>query len=96
MSQVDQVTQRNASAAEELASTAEEMAAQAEGLQQLVAHFRLPGTEAGARVPMASAFPMPGAPARPGKGTAPRHAGVPVPVLARDVLSPRESDYRPF
>jgi methyl-accepting chemotaxis protein len=49
MSQVDQVTQRNASAAEELASTAEEMAAQAEGLQQLVSHFRLAGHDAGPR-----------------------------------------------
>ena len=40
MTQVDQVTQRNAAAAEELASTAEEMATQAEGLQQLMAFFR--------------------------------------------------------
>ncbi len=41
MSQVDQVTQRNASAAEELASTAEEMASQAESLLQLMAFFKL-------------------------------------------------------
>jgi methyl-accepting chemotaxis protein len=41
MSQVDQVTQRNASAAEELASTAEEMAAQSESLQQLMTYFQL-------------------------------------------------------
>jgi methyl-accepting chemotaxis protein len=40
MTQVDQVTQRNAAAAEEFASTAEEMATQAENLQQLVAFFR--------------------------------------------------------
>ncbi|HEU4385444.1 MAG TPA: methyl-accepting chemotaxis protein [Anaeromyxobacteraceae bacterium] len=40
MASVDQVTQRNASAAEELASTAEEMASQAESLQQLLAFFR--------------------------------------------------------
>ena len=40
MSTVDQVTQSNASAAEELASTAEEMAAQAESLQQLMDFFR--------------------------------------------------------
>jgi methyl-accepting chemotaxis protein len=39
MGTVDQVTQRNASAAEELSSTAEEMSAQAEGLQRLVAFF---------------------------------------------------------
>ena len=63
MSQVDQVTQRNASAAEELASTAEEMAAQAEALQQLVSTFRLsesalparPVAAAGGRPPAARA-----------------------------------------
>jgi methyl-accepting chemotaxis protein len=41
MGTVDQVTQRNASAAEELSSTAEEMASQAESLQQLMAFFML-------------------------------------------------------
>ena len=40
---VDQVTQRNASASEELASTAEEMASQAESLQQLMSFFRVTG-----------------------------------------------------
>ncbi|PTL78866.1 methyl-accepting chemotaxis protein [Vitiosangium sp. GDMCC 1.1324] len=45
MVDVDQVTQRTASAAEELASTAEELAAQAEALQQLVTYFRLAGEE---------------------------------------------------
>jgi methyl-accepting chemotaxis protein len=39
MGAVDQVTQRNASAAEELASTAEEMSSQAESLQQLLGFF---------------------------------------------------------
>jgi methyl-accepting chemotaxis protein len=41
MGAVDQVTQRNASAAEELASTAEEMSSQAESLQQLLGFFRI-------------------------------------------------------
>ena len=41
MSQVDQVTQRNASAAEELSSTAEEMASQAKSLQQLMSFFHV-------------------------------------------------------
>ena len=60
MLQVDQVTQRNASAAEELASTAEELAAQAEALSQLVSFFRVEdGDERGARV----AAPSPGWPA---------------------------------
>jgi methyl-accepting chemotaxis protein len=40
LTQVDQVTQRNASAAEQLAATAEEMAAQADALRALVEFFR--------------------------------------------------------
>jgi len=40
MSQVDQVTQRNASSAEELSSTAEELASQAESLLQLMDFFK--------------------------------------------------------
>jgi methyl-accepting chemotaxis protein len=45
MSQVDTVTQRNASSAEELSSTAEELAAQSEQLQQLMTFFRVTGQE---------------------------------------------------
>jgi methyl-accepting chemotaxis protein len=41
MAHVDQVTQRNASAAEELSSTAEEMASQAENLKQLMSFFQI-------------------------------------------------------
>ncbi len=40
MGQVDQVTQRNASASEELSATAEELAAQSEGLEQLMTFFK--------------------------------------------------------
>jgi methyl-accepting chemotaxis protein len=43
MGQVDQVTQRNALAAEELSSTAEGLASQAQALQQLLAFFRVDG-----------------------------------------------------
>jgi methyl-accepting chemotaxis protein len=39
MGQLNQVTQRNASAAETLAATAEELAAQADSLQQLMSYF---------------------------------------------------------
>lgn len=46
MTLVDQVTQRNASASEELASTAEEMASQAEALQQTISFFTTHGTNA--------------------------------------------------
>jgi methyl-accepting chemotaxis protein len=51
MMHVDQVTQRNASAAEELASTAEEMSAQSEALSQLVSFFRVGGREGHGLVP---------------------------------------------
>jgi methyl-accepting chemotaxis protein len=61
MSAVDQVTQRNASAAEELAATADQVAIQAEALQKLVAFFRVhAGGEALPRpagAPTAAALP---------------------------------------
>jgi len=47
MAQVDQVTQRNASSAEELSSTAEEMAAQSESLAQLMSFFKTGGDDRG-------------------------------------------------
>ena len=68
MATVDQVTQRNASAAEELSSTAEQMASQAEALQQLIGFFlvsdeahRLPALQhAAARAPqLAPPAPQP-------------------------------------
>ncbi|HET9554787.1 MAG TPA: methyl-accepting chemotaxis protein [Anaeromyxobacteraceae bacterium] len=43
MAVVDQVTQRNASASEELSSTAEEMSSQAEALLQLIGFFQVRG-----------------------------------------------------
>jgi methyl-accepting chemotaxis protein len=45
MTQVDQVGQRNASAAEELSGTAEQMASQAERLQQIISLFRIYAAE---------------------------------------------------
>jgi methyl-accepting chemotaxis protein len=45
MGAVEQVTERNASAAEELASTAEEMAAQAQALQEMMSFFRFDNEE---------------------------------------------------
>jgi methyl-accepting chemotaxis protein len=45
MSRLDELTQRNASAAEEVASTSEELASQAESLQHLIAFFRLGGND---------------------------------------------------
>jgi methyl-accepting chemotaxis protein len=57
LSSVDQVTQRAAAAAEELASTAEEVAAQAEALQQLIAFFKI-GGDAARPAMMRTAAPM--------------------------------------
>jgi methyl-accepting chemotaxis protein len=51
MAQVDTVTQRNASSAEELSSTAEELAAQSEQLQQLMTFFRVAGEQPARRNP---------------------------------------------
>jgi methyl-accepting chemotaxis protein len=45
MTRVDELTQRNAAAAEELASTSEELAAQAETLQQLIGFFKVNGAD---------------------------------------------------
>ena len=45
VSQVDEVTQRNAAAAEELASTAESLASQAESLRQMIGFFRVRAAE---------------------------------------------------
>lgn len=46
MGQVDQVTQRNASSAEELTSTAEELSSQAAALQKLMGFFKVAGVAA--------------------------------------------------
>ena len=43
MGQVDQVTQANAAAAEELSATAEQVAGQAARLQEIISRFRLEG-----------------------------------------------------
>ena len=45
MSQLNQITQHNASASEELAATAEEMSSQAEALQQAMSFFTVAGIE---------------------------------------------------
>jgi methyl-accepting chemotaxis protein len=91
MAQVDQVTQRNASAAEELSSTSEEMAAQAGALKDQVAYFRLPGdgrATTAARVPVT----VPTRPAvAPLSGNGNGHAHVQLPLHERG-----EQDYVRF
>ena len=53
MTEVDKVTQRNASVAEELSSTAEEMSAQAQSLRRLIGFFQIeaPSADPGSRRP---------------------------------------------
>jgi len=66
---VDQVTQRNASAAVELASTAEEMASQAESLEQLMSFFHVQGMPESHPAPSRPApRPAPKAPKPDGNG----------------------------
>ncbi len=52
MATVDQITQRNASAAEELASTAEEMSSQSEALSELMSFFRVEEQGRGSHAPV--------------------------------------------
>ena len=76
---VDQVTQRNASASEELASTAEEMASQAESLQQLMSFFRVTGMS---DAPVKAKAPAPKAAPKP-EGNGHKRAPA-LPALAHD------------
>ena len=59
MGQLNQITQQNATSAEELAATSEEMSGQAQGLQQLIAFFRIDGAQetAGLQSPAQSRAP---------------------------------------
>jgi methyl-accepting chemotaxis protein len=80
MAAVDQITQRNASAAEELASTAEELSSQAEALSQLMSFFRTGDEAVGGRQAAAPA---------------PRGASAARPAPHRAVTL-AEGDYQPF
>jgi methyl-accepting chemotaxis protein len=82
MTLVDQVTQRNASASEELASTAEEMAAQAEALQQTIAFFTTTGTTAPVAMPKPAPHRGTHANAQPFRGFQMPDAGLAAPVFA--------------
>jgi len=85
MGMVDQVTQRNASAAEELASTAEEMSSQAESLQQLMGFFQVKDGHNGAARHLAApaARPLASA-AQPAAASAQvPHLALPHPAVAK-------------
>jgi methyl-accepting chemotaxis protein len=82
MGVVDHVTQRNASAAEELSSTAEEMSSQAEALEQLMSFFQVradaPASPLGPRAAPATVASLPArpAPAQLAAGAPARRNGV--------------------
>ena len=81
MSKVDDVTQRNASSAEELSATAEQMASQVEALRNLVAFFQIAG--ASSETPTVAHRPPAPAPRRP----AAPHRPAPSPTSAPRLLS---------
>jgi methyl-accepting chemotaxis protein len=89
MSQVDQVTQRNASSAEELSSTAEEMASHASSLQELMGFFQL-GAREEARPYRQQSAPVarPAAPGRPPLAASVARPGLRPDALAAGVLAP--------
>ncbi len=80
MEMVDQVTQRNASAAEELTSTAEEMSRQAESLRRVIGFFRVKDGQDGAQRRRASAAHR--VPVRPAPAQTP-HVALPHPVAGK-------------
>jgi len=99
MMQVDQVTQRNASAAEELASTAEELSSQAETLQQLMSFFRVGHDEARMQPPRALAPPQgAGAALMTGawQAAAQVAASAPAPRVAPGAQVQEERDFKRF
>ena len=59
MSQMNKVTQQNASSSEELAATAEQMSAQTAQLQELMQFFSVDGTSGSSRRRPSSSAPMP-------------------------------------
>jgi methyl-accepting chemotaxis protein len=70
MGQLNQITQQNASASEELAATAEEMSGQANNLQQLMSFFNLGNGHQATRTAAARQGAGGAAPAAPVKGMA--------------------------
>ena len=89
MGQLNQITQQNASASEELAATAEEMSGQANNLQQLMAFFNLGNGHQATRTAAARQGAAGAAPTAPAKGMAgqsrkaPGHNGVDESQFAR-------------
>jgi methyl-accepting chemotaxis protein len=91
MSQMDQVTQRNASSAEELSSTAEELASQSQALLELMNYFKVGGGDSGATFAPRRRAPQP-AWIEP----EPVHAGMHAPVPAVKLNGKSGADHTNF
>ena len=91
MTQVDQVTQKNAAAAEELTSTAGQLTAQAQELQKLMSAFRVHGNAAPTRTPGTPSVALPGQEKIPQPLRANKRP-VPVP-RPTDHFAPRQSGH---
>jgi len=90
LGRVDDVTQRNAASAEELAATADDMARQADTLRRYILYFRL-SEEDRAEIPTTELTPERSATARVGEGTNGRSMR-----LAKGVPVPEYADFVPF
>jgi methyl-accepting chemotaxis protein len=98
MTQLNQITQQNASSSEELAATAEEMSSQAETLQQLMAFFKM---EASDEKSTSEPQPKPAAPVREAPPHVPAHAaaqtgGAQIAVLATHAATKRKAEPKEF
>ena len=74
LGQIDQVTQQNTATAEETAAASEELSGQADELRNLIAQFKLKGSNASSSRPAASPSPSRRAPAQKKAAPAPRKA----------------------
>jgi methyl-accepting chemotaxis protein len=96
MTVVDQVTQRNASASEELASTAEEMSSQAESLLQTVSFFQIGSGSNGAARRKPGRSPQLAARAKPAAVAEGDHPALPPPPPRKAAAHAHDDGFQKF
>ena len=89
MTQLNQITQQNASSSEELAATAEEMSGQAEQLQQTMSFFKVEGGSGSAQIVQAAT-------ARGARPKAARQPKLAVVRQAAEAMMPNEAEFVRF
>ena len=94
MTQLNQITQQNASSSEELAATAEEMSSQAENLQQQMAFFKIDGATSGMTQAARTAAAVLQHASHSARAT-PAHASIAHPALASS-KAPAQKDFVKF